>query len=124
MNNVVCDSGLERDIAREVEADDRVAAYVKNDRLFCEIPYRFNGRTSRYIPDFLVRLPGDQRLLIEGKGRETAKDHHKETAAHRWVAAVNGEGRWGGWSHHVVRHRSEVRPLIDAVLAEVVSTPA
>ncbi len=124
MNNVVCDSGLERDIAREVEADDRVAAYVKNDHLFCEIPYRFNGRTSRYIPDFLVRLPGDQRLLIEGRGRETAKDHQKETAAHRWVAAVNGEGRWGGWSHHVIRHRSEVRPLIDAVLAEVVSTPA
>ena len=122
MTNVLCDSGPDRDIACEVEAHDRVAAYVKNDHLFCEIPYRFNGRTSRYIPDFLVRLPGDQRLLIEGRGRETAKDH--QTAAHRWVAAVNGEGRWGGWSHHVIRHRSEVRPLIDAVLAEVVSTPA
>lgn len=38
VNYVVCDSELERHIARELEADDAVVAYVKNDHLFCEIP--------------------------------------------------------------------------------------
>jgi type III restriction enzyme len=112
VNYVVCDSELERQIAQELEADEQVEAYVKNDHLFCEIPYRHEGRTLRYIPDFLVRLGGDRRLLIEGKGRERLKDQAKETAAVRWVAAVNGDGRWGVWSHIVVRHRSEVRPAI------------
>jgi hypothetical protein len=74
VNYVVCDSELERQVAQELEADERVEAYVKNDHLFCEIPYRHEGRTLRYIPDFLVRLSGDRRLLIEGKGRERLKD--------------------------------------------------
>jgi type III restriction enzyme len=114
---VVCDSELERGIARELETDERVVSYVKNDHLFCEIPYRFGGRTLRYIPDFLVDL-GDRRfMLIEGKGRETGKDSAKESAARRWVAAVNADGSWGTWSHHVVRARAEVPSSIDEALA-------
>jgi type III restriction enzyme len=116
VNYVVCDSELERQVAQELEADERVDAYVKNDHLFCEIPYRHEGRTLRYIPDFLVRLSGNRHLLIEGKGRERPKDQAKQTAAGRWVAAVNADGRWGTWSHAVVRHRSEVRPAVDAAL--------
>jgi type III restriction enzyme len=116
VNYVVCDSELERQIAHELEADERVEAYVKNDHLFCEIPYRHEGRTLRYIPDFLVRLPAGRHLLVEGKGRERLKDQAKQTAASRWVAAVNADGRWGVWSHVVVRHRSEVRPAISETL--------
>ncbi|MEX1006450.1 MAG: DEAD/DEAH box helicase family protein [Acidimicrobiia bacterium] len=123
VNYVVCDSELERHIARELEADDRVESYVKNDHLFCEIPYRFNGKACRYLPDFLVRLGGDRFLLVEGKGRQTSKDDAKETAARRWVAAVNADGRWGDWSHHVVRAKAEVRGAIDAAfVADVVVT--
>jgi type III restriction enzyme len=114
---VVCDSELERHIARELESDDRVEAYVKNDHLFCEILYRFNGKSVRYVPDFLVRLGGGRMLVIEGKGRQTSKDDAKEMAARRWLAAVNGDGRWGHWSHAVVRSKAEDRPTIDAVLA-------
>jgi type III restriction enzyme len=95
INYAVCDSELERRIAQALEASDRVVSYAKNDHLFCEIPYRFEGRVQRYIPDFLVRLANDRRLLIEGKGRATARDHSKTSAARRWVAAVNADGRWG-----------------------------
>jgi type III restriction enzyme len=117
VNYVVCDSELERHIARELEADPRVEAYVKNDHLFCELPYRFNGRSCRYLPDFLVRLRSDRFLLLEGKGRQTSKDDAKETAARRWIAAVNADRRWGEWSYAVVRSKAEVRPVIDAALA-------
>ncbi len=115
ISHAVCDSELERHIARELEADERVLTYAKNDHLFCEIPYRFDGRTLRYLPDFLVRLAGDVTVLLEGKGRETSKDHAKQTASKRWVDAVNADGRWGRWHHAVIYKREEVRPLIDTV---------
>jgi type III restriction enzyme len=124
VNYAVCDSELERAIARELESDARVEAYVKNDHLFCEIPYRFNGRTLRYLPDFLVRLAGGRRLLIEGKGRETSKDHHKEAAAYRWVSALNADGRWGCWSHHVVRDPGEMPAILGAALSSAFAAKA
>jgi type III restriction enzyme len=81
VNFAVCDSGLEHGIVRELEDDERVEAYVKNDHLFCEIPYRYGGRTLRYVPDFLVRLRDGGYLLLEGKGRAFLKDEAKESAA-------------------------------------------
>ena len=83
VNYVVCDSELERQIAQELEADSRVESYVKNDHLFCEIPYRFGGRTLRYIPNFLGRLSDSRYAVIEGKGREMEKDRAKQAAAAR-----------------------------------------
>ena len=117
VNYVVCDSELERHIARALEADERVLAYVKNDHLFCEIPYRFNGKACRYIPDFIVRLGPERFVLLEGKGRQTSKDDAKETATRRWIAAVNDDGRRGTWSYAVVRAKAEVREVIDAAMS-------
>jgi len=124
VNYVVCDSELERHIARELESDDRVVAYVKNDHLFCEIPYRHNGKARRYIPDFLVELSGRRFLMLEGKGRQMAADDQKETAAKRWVAAVNADNQWGEWTHVVVRAKADVRPAIDRIPSSEASIPA
>jgi type III restriction enzyme len=124
INYVVCDSELERHIAREIEADLRVEAYAKNDHLLLEIPYRFNGKACRYLPDFVLRLGVDRYLLIEGKGRQTSKDDAKETAAKRWVAAVNGDGRWGRWSYAVVRSSAELRDRVTHALTNSSSGPA
>jgi len=92
---------------------------VKNDHLFCEIPYRHLGKARRYVPDFLIELPGKRFLLLEGKGRQRPADDQKETAARRWIAAVNNDGRWGHWSHAVARAKADVRPAIDAALDEL-----
>jgi hypothetical protein len=54
-------------------------------------------------------------LLIEGKGRRDEKDEAKETAAKRWVAAVNGWSKLGTWSHHVCFKEAEVRAALDGV---------
>jgi len=124
VNYVVCDSELERGIAKELESDTRVVAYVKNEHLFCEIPYRFDGRTRRYLPDFLVRFSNGRYCLLEGKGQERAKDTAKDSAARRWIAAVNAAGRWGIWSHHIIRHRSEVGPAISAATDVAMRVPA
>jgi type III restriction enzyme len=96
------DSGLERKICAVLDAaDSNVEAWVKNHRLYLEIPYLYFGSTYRYRPDFVVRLTGGLMVLLEGKGDPTEKDDAKATAARRWVQAVN---TWGGldtWVHHI-----------------------
>jgi type III restriction enzyme len=113
LSHAVCDSELERGIARELERNPGVEAYAKNDRLFLEIPYRFLGKTHRYRPDFIVHLAAGDMLLIEGKGRPDEKDDAKATAARRWVDAVNAWGKLGHWRHAICTKRSEVDSTID-----------
>ncbi len=88
-------------MARALEQDDRVVAYAKNERVFFEIPYRWQGTTGRYRPDFLIKLDNAATLVIEGKGRKTERDDAKLTAAKRWIRAVN---QWGKLGQLGVRH--------------------
>lgn len=73
VNYVVCDSELERAVARELEAEQRVVSYVKNDHLYLEVPYRFGGRTLRYIPDFIVELGEDRHVLLRARAARTPR---------------------------------------------------
>lgn len=116
LSHAVCDSKLELDIVRELEQDDRVVSYAKNDRLFLEIPYRFFGKALRYRPDFIVRLSSGVTVLLEGKGKPDEKDDAKATAARRWVAAVNSWGKMGVWAHAICYKRSEVPGIISRAL--------
>lgn len=118
LSHAVCDSKLERGIARALERQPGVEGYAKNDRLFLEVPYRYLGKTHRYRPDFIVRLASGEMLVIEAKGRPDEKDDAKATAARRWVAAVNSWGKLGRWQHAVCRKRAEVAAAIDAVGGE------
>jgi len=115
LSHAVCDSALERGIARELERHPAVEAYAKNDRLFLEIPYRYLGKTSRYRPDFIVRLTTSKMLLIEGKGRPDEKDDAKATAARRWLEAVNAWGKLGHWDHAICNKRTEVGAAIESI---------
>lgn len=124
LSHAVCDSALERGIARELERHPEVEAYAKNDRLFLEIPYRYFGKTCRYRPDFIVRLRSGAMMLIEGKGRPDEKDDAKATAARRWVEAVNAWGKLGSWHHAICSKRSEVGPRIGEVVSGCSFSPS
>ena len=54
LSHAVCDSGLERKICAVLDANAEVVAWVKNHKLFLEIPYLYMGLTYRYRPDFVV----------------------------------------------------------------------
>lgn len=69
-------------------------------------------------------MRGGRFALLEGKGRQTAADDQKETAAKRWIAAVNADGRWGHWTYRVIRAKAEVRPAIQEILESEVPAPA
>lgn len=101
LSHAVCDSGLERKMCAVLDAHPLVEAWVKNHKLFLEIPYLYFGTTYRYRPDFVVRLSNGLIVLLEGKGDADEKDDAKATAARRWVEAVNTWGGLGRWTHSI-----------------------
>jgi type III restriction enzyme len=96
---IVLDSGWEGEFCRVAEAHPRVLAYVKNQGLNFEIPYRCGAETRKYLPDFIVLLDDGLHLIVEIKGyrREDAKDK-KSYAETYWVPGVNNDGRYGRWA--------------------------
>jgi type III restriction enzyme len=110
VNWVVLDSDWEAEFCRVAESHLRVCAYVKNQNLGLEVPYRFGSETRRYLPDFIV-LVDDGRgaddllhLVVEIKGyrREDAKEK-KATMDAYWIPGVNHLGAFGRWAFAELR---------------------
>ena len=101
----VCDSEWEIEFCRVAEAHPDVRAYVRNQGLGFEVPYRSGAEPRTYIPDFVVlvddgRGAGDPlHLVVEIKGLrgEDAKDK-KATMETFWVPGVNRLGAYGRWA--------------------------
>lgn len=123
LSHAVVDSGLERKICAVLDSHGHVSAWVKNHRLYLEIPYLYFGVTHRYRPDFVVKLGGGLTLLLEGKGDPDEKDDAKATAARRWVQAVNAWGGLGAWVHQICYDATTLREAIDSATAASLPLP-
>ena len=121
LSHAVCDSGLERKMCAVMDSHEEVAAWVKNHKLFLEIPYLYFGVTHRYRPDFVVRLSNGLFVLLEGKGEADEKDDAKATAARRWVAAVNTHGGFGQWVHAICYDASTLSQTLRELSITLVS---
>jgi type III restriction enzyme len=105
INWVILDSDWEAELCRVVQAHPRVKAYVKNQGLGLEVPYRYGSVSRKYLPDFIVLVDdgqGDDDLLhliveIKGYRREDAKEK-KSTMETYWVPGVNNLGTLGRWA--------------------------
>ncbi len=102
VNWVALDSDWEAEFCRVAEAHPRVLAYVKNQGLGLEVPYRNGSYTKKYLPDFIARVDDGGaeplNLVVEIKGfrGEDAKQK-KETMESFWIPGVNHlktSGRW------------------------------
>jgi len=104
LNYHVLDSTWEGAFCRVAEAHPKVLAYVKNQNMGFEVPYRHLAENKRYIPDFILlvddgRGPADPlHLIVEVKGfrGEDVKDKQAFTETY-WVPGVNSlktHGRW------------------------------
>jgi len=106
INWVVLDSDWEAKLAQRIEDHPGVAAYAKNHNLGLEVPYLRDGEPHHYLPDFLVRLKGEEAvtLVLEVKGY---RGHDAAIKAdfmrNRWIPAVNRLGRWGRWGFAELR---------------------
>ena len=129
VNWAVCDSDWEAEFCRVAEAHPNVLAYVKNQGLGFEVPYRSGSESRTYMPDFIV-LVDDGRgavdplhLVVEIKGyrREDAKDK-KATMETFWIPGVNRLGAYGRWAFAELRNVYEMeedfRGLVEARFEE------
>ena len=103
INWVVLDSDWEGEFCRVVEGHPRVRAYVKNQGLGLEVPYRYGSNMRKYIPDFIVQVDDGHsdplNLIVEIKGYrgEDAKEK-KATMDTYWVPGINNLGTYGRWA--------------------------
>jgi type III restriction enzyme len=105
LNWMIWDSEWEVQFAQAMEAHPRVLAYVKNQNLGFEVPYRDGATARKYLPDFLVKIDDDRgpdnplHLVVEIKGfrGEKAKDK-ANTMRTYWVPGVNNLGTLGRWA--------------------------
>jgi type III restriction enzyme len=128
LNHVVLDgvrgNSWEEGLAHLLENDERVKAYVKNERLGFTIPYIHEGRTHEYVPDFLVRLvtaPSDveRTLIVEVSGSFKSPGPTKakaDTARNQWCAAVNNWGEFDRWGYIEIHNPAEEAELLDAAI--------
>ncbi len=136
VNYVVLD-GLRGNTWEETVTDilegdtERVSSYVKNDHLDFDIPYVHEGRSHRYLPDFLVRLvqpeddPFTRTLIIEvsgGRKSPGATAAKAKTARDHWCTAVNNHGEWGKWGYveidSMTNASERIGSAIDALYAD------
>ncbi len=105
VNWAILDSDWEGELCRVAESHPKVRAYIKNQNLGFEVPYRSGSVTRRYLPDFIVLIDdghGDNDLLhlvveIKGYRGEDAKDK-KAAMETYWVPGVNLLGNHGRWA--------------------------
>ena len=104
LNYHVLDSTWEGAFCRVAEAHPKVLAYVKNQNMGFEVPYRHLAENKRYIPDFILlvddgRGPADPlHLIVEVKGfrGEDVKDKQAFAETY-WIPGVNNLKRYGRW---------------------------
>ena len=123
VNYVVCDSNWESELARAVESHPRVKAYVKNQGLQFEVPYRDGSIPKKYVPDFIVQIddgnPDPLNLVIETKGyRRLDAQLKAETIQNLWVPGVNNLGTFGRWAFAEFRDVYEIESAFAKIVDE------
>jgi type III restriction enzyme len=119
LNYVVADTGKwEQQAAYILDTHPVVEAFAKNAGLGFAIPYLHNGQPHDYIPDFVVRLKSvnggtNEYLILETKGYDELAEV-KQSAAERWVAAVNADGHYGRWRYAMARSVEAVGTILAA----------
>ncbi len=110
-----CGSTWEAAEAFELERNEHVAAWAKNDHLGFEILYVYKGVVHKFRPDFLIRLTNGTMLVLEVKGQDTQQNKAKRKSLDEWVQAVNGHGGFGRWAWEVSRDPSDIAQILEVV---------
>jgi type III restriction enzyme len=126
---VVCDSDWEAEFARVAEAHPRVLAYVKNQGLGLEVPYRDGAVPRKYLPDFVLKIDDDGpeplNLIVETKGYRKGDAQLKaETMRTLWVPGVNNLGQYGRWAFAEFTDVFEISAAFDRLIRSFVQPAA
>jgi type III restriction enzyme len=113
INMCVYDSRWEANESLELDRNQNVRAWVKNDHIGFEITYSFKGIIHKFRPDYLVRLTNAKTLVLEVKGQDDQQNQTKREFLSEWIRAVNGHGGFGQWTADVSRHPKDVLEILD-----------
>ena len=127
LNSAACHSQAELIIARHLDNNRHVLAWVRNFRLGWAIPWydQRSGSWRRYEPDFVVRIkhPDIHHLIIEFKGPVHSDDVAKQNSVEKfWLPAVNNSTDLacrGRWHYCIVKDTSEIEPAIQAEIQRI-----
>ena len=124
VSHVAMDSGWEGEFARVAEEREDVLAYVKNQGLGLEVPYRDGNVPRMYLPDFILRVDtgADEplNLIVEVKGyRGEASAIKAETMKTQWIPGVNNLGSFGRWAFAELRDVYDFKPELERVIAAI-----
>jgi type III restriction enzyme len=112
INQCVFDSTWEASEAFELDRNESVNAWAKNDHLGFEIVYIYNGVVRKFRPDFLIRLTNGTMLVLEVKGEDTPQNQTKRRFLQEWVKAVNEQSEFGKWASDVSVDPSDVADIL------------
>ena len=113
INYCVCDGAWEATTAQELDNNENVEAWVKNDHLGFEVRYVYRGIVKKYRPDFIIRLKSGNCLVLEIKGRDKTEVKIKRRFLQEWVEAVNTHGGFGVWSEDIAFNPSDVVEILN-----------
>ena len=122
---IITDSDWEDKLAGRIEEHTQVISYTKNHNMGFEVPYLYEGEPRTYIPDFLIRLDAPEltTLIIEVKGYRGHDAVIKaDTIAHKWVPAINRNGKFGRWGFAELCSAHDFGPDLDAAISKLQST--
>ncbi len=97
INRCVYDSTWEACESFELERNENVDAWAKNDHLGFEVLYVYDGVVRKFRPDYLIRLTNGTTLVLEVKGEDSQQSQIKRRFLAEWVQAVNQHGGFGRW---------------------------
>jgi type III restriction enzyme len=112
ISHVVFDSTWEASEAFELDRNQYVVAWTKNDHLGFVIGYVFRGVIHKFYPDFLIRLSNRKMLILEVKGKDDQQNKTKREYLNEWVTAINSDGRFGKWSWAVSFRTSDIKDIL------------
>lgn len=112
ISHVVFDSAWEASESYELENNDSVLSWAKNDHLGFVISYLYRGIIHSYYPDFLIKLSNGKMLILEVKGVDDDKNRIKRVALKEWIDAINTDGRFGVWEYDVSFRPSDIKDII------------
>jgi type III restriction enzyme len=113
ISHVVCDSTWEASEAFELDKNEKVISWAKNDHLGFVITYVYRGVIHKYYPDFLIKLSNRKTLILEVKGKDDQQSKTKRDYLNEWINAVNSDGRFGKWGWAVSFRTSDIKDIIN-----------
>src|SRR3989344_4963407 len=112
ISHTIFDSTWEATEAFELDRNEYVESWAKNQWLNFYVNYVFNGVIHKYYPDFLIKLKNGKMLVLEVKGKDDQKNKTKREYFKEWIEAVNSDGRFGKWEFDVSFRTADVKDIL------------